>query len=115
MNAEPPWLMKARRLEASKRTGTAWVYNLFDPGRHDAQVGMASDLHARLSSRWRATCKGGFVQDGIPWLNDRLVEDAAFVPTLDAHPYPDAASALAAETTLRARLRAEGWHVSSDV
>ncbi len=111
----PTWLARAKALEASAASGTSWVYNLYDPGRKDAQVGMANDLYQRLSSRWRATSKGGFLSDGIPWLSDRLAENPSYEPVLDAHAFSDREFALEAERNLRVQLRAAGWHVSSDV
>lgn len=111
----PRWLQAAQATEARARRPSFWTYNIYDPEKRDSQVGMASDLSARLLSRWRATCKPGFPPDGIPWLNARLAEDKAFQPTLEVRRYASRDAALAAERKLRRRLRVEGWHVSSDI
>jgi hypothetical protein len=102
-------------MEHEKVKGTYWVYNLHDPERKDAQVGMAGNLASRLRSRWKATCTAGFVPDAIPWLYTRLKTSKTFQPELVVESFPSRALALAAERELRGRLRDEGWNVSSDV
>lgn len=111
----PKWLETAEELERSKPRPTYWVYNLSDPQRKDAQVGMATNLATRLRSRWKATCAPGFVADGIPWLHERLKANPRFEPVLEVDRFTSRADALAGEARLRERLRASGWNVSSDV
>ena len=110
----PDFLHAAVRL-ADLSPGVYWVYNLQDAPRKNAQVGMASNLPARLRSRWRATLAAGFVQDGIPWLHDRLKGDPAFEPALAASAHATRVAALREERRLRHELRSRGWNVSSDV
>lgn len=114
VSGEPGWLRRARELEATKAGGTYWVYNLSDPERKDAQVGMASNLATRLASRWKASLANGFVQDSIPWLNERLQSDSSYEPRLDVERLGSRSAALAREAELRNTLRTSGWHVSSD-
>lgn len=108
----PRFLDDARRLGAA-HPDAFWVYNLHDATRRDAQVGMATDLHARLRSRWTASLKPGFNQDGIPWLNAYLTTNPGYQPTLTATAHPTKPEALAAEKALRAKLLSEGWNVTS--
>ncbi len=111
---EPEFLRVARQLD-QESPSSHWVYHLHDAETRDSQVGKARSLHGRLASRWKATLKGGYLDDGIPWLNHRLSADSTYEPVLIAERYDDDASALAAEKQLRNRLRSEGWMVSSDV
>lgn len=76
---------------------------------------MASDLIARLESRWRSTCKGRLgAADSIPWLYDLAAQHRQDEVLLSIAGYSSATEALKAEDALRRRKRREGWHVSSD-
>jgi hypothetical protein len=110
----PNWLDEAKRLEAATES-VAWTYDLMWPTGKLSQVGMATKLHARLSSRWRGTCQGRLSgPDSIPWYYDLLVQDPAVELTLAATPYPTRELALEAESVLREQKRKDGWQVSSD-
>jgi hypothetical protein len=111
----PAWLAEARRLEQGS-DAVAWVYNLQHPYRKVAQVGMATNLHSRLKSRFTATLAGRFDKaDNIPWYYDLLAAKSEDEPVLNATPFPSRAAAREAERDLRDKLRAEGWSVTSDV
>jgi hypothetical protein len=112
--APPAWLGQARAAEAAQ-PGAYWTYDLSWPARRAAQVGMATHLAARLTSRWRGTCAGRLTgNDSIPWLYDATRENRSHEIELHVAFYETRADALAAEGELRTVKRAAGWHVSSD-
>jgi hypothetical protein len=109
------WLEQARRRQQADPSAVAWTYDLMWPARMASQVGMATDLHGRLASRWRGTCKGRLVgADSIPWLYDAIRAGCADQIALKVEAFPSRESALEAERRLRERKRREGWQVSSD-
>ena len=91
----------------------SFVYNVHEDGGPNAQIGKANDPAARLRKRWRASLAGGYLDEGIPWLNTRLQIDPTYEPVVTISAHPTSEAAVAAENALRDRLRTEGWLVSS--
>jgi hypothetical protein len=112
---DPVWLGEARGLEQAHPDARAWVYDLMFPSERRSQVGMASDLCARLRRRWKATCRSRFGKDCIPWYYDLLTRDPTTELVLAAVPYCSREEALAAERALRQQKLANGWDVTSSV
>lgn len=115
ISAEPGFLDGVRAAVSAAPAGHSFVYNVRDPEGRNAQVGKANDPVSRLRSRWTATIRGGYSEDGIPWLHHRLQSDPAYEPEVVISAHPSSEAALSAEAALRDDLRSEGWRVSSMV